>query len=60
MPAQFTVGGLSKIEQTSDRARELMVGMGFQEIISNILGSPEQYRDAMRLNETLWGEMVEV
>ena len=60
MPAQFTVGGLSKIEHTSDRARELMVGMGFQEIISNILGSPEQYRDAMRLNETLWGELVEV
>ncbi|MDF2459633.1 MAG: pheT, partial [Nitrospira sp.] len=60
MPAQFTVGALSKIEQTSDRARELLVGMGFQEIISNILGSPEQYRDAMRLNETLWGEMVEV
>jgi phenylalanyl-tRNA synthetase beta chain len=60
MPAQFTVGALSKIEQTSDRARELLVGMGFQEIVSNILGSPEQYRDAMRLNETLWGEMVEV
>jgi phenylalanyl-tRNA synthetase beta chain len=60
MPAQFTVGGLSRIEQTSDRARELMVGLGFQEIISNILGSPEQYRDAMRLGETEWGKMVEV
>jgi phenylalanyl-tRNA synthetase beta chain len=60
MPAQFTVGGLSRIEQTSDRARELMVGLGFQEIISNILGSPEQYRDAMRLGETEWGEAVEV
>lgn len=60
MPAQFTVGGLSRIEQTSDRARELMVGLGFQEIISNILGSPEHYRDAMRLGETEWGTMVEV
>jgi len=60
MPAQFTVGGLSHIEQISDRARELMVGLGFQEIISNILGSPEQYRDAMRLGETEWGKMVEV
>lgn len=60
MPAQFTVGGLSRIEQTSDRARELMVGLGFQEIISNILGSPENYRDAMRLNGTEWGRMVEV
>ena len=60
MPAQFTVGGLSKIEQLSDRARELMVGLGFQEIISNILGSPEKYRDAMRLNGTPWGSIVEV
>src|SRR5687768_13389020 len=60
MPAQFTVGGLSKIEQTSDRARDAMVGMGFQEIISNILGSPEQYRDSMRLSGTEWGDMVEV
>lgn len=60
MPAQFTVGGLSKIEQLSDRARELMVGLGFQEIISNILGSPEAYRSAMRLDGTAWGRMVEV
>ena len=60
MPAQFTVGGLSKIEQTSDRARNFMVGMGFQEIISNILGSPEQYRDWMRLAGSPWGETVEV
>jgi len=60
MPAQFTVGGLSRIEQTSDRARELMVGLGFQEIISNIMGSPESYRDQMRLAGTDWGKMVEV
>jgi len=60
MPAQFTVGGLSRIEQTADRARTFMVGMGFQEIISNILGAPEQYRDWMRLTGTPWGEMVEV
>jgi len=60
MPAQFTVGGLTKIEQTADRARTFMIGMGFQEIISNILGAPEQYRDWMRLAGTSWGEMVEV
>ncbi len=60
MPAQFTVGGLSRVEQLSDRARELMVGLGFQEIISNILGSPENYRNAMRLDKTEWGRMVEV
>jgi phenylalanyl-tRNA synthetase beta chain len=60
MPAQFTVGGLTKIEQTADRARTFMIGTGFQEIISNILGAPEQYRDWMRLTGTPWGEMVEV
>jgi len=60
MPAQFTVGGLSRIEETSDRARELMVGLGFQEIISNILGSPDNYRSTMRLDGTEWGQMVQV
>jgi phenylalanyl-tRNA synthetase beta chain len=60
MPAQFTVGGLSRIEQLSDHARALMVGLGFQEIISNILGSPDAYRNAMRLEGTEWGRMVEV
>lgn len=60
MPAQFTVGGLSTIEQLSDRSRELMVGLGFQEIISNILGSPDHYSRLMRLDGTEWGRMVEV
>ncbi|HBH79502.1 MAG TPA: phenylalanine--tRNA ligase subunit beta, partial [Nitrospira sp.] len=41
-------------------ARELMVGLGFQEIISNILGSPEQYSGHMRIDETEWGQMVKV
>jgi phenylalanyl-tRNA synthetase beta chain len=60
MPAQFTVGGLSGIENLSDRSRELMVGLGFQEIISNILGSPDHYSSSMRLEDTEWGRMVEV
>ncbi|WP_455378251.1 phenylalanine--tRNA ligase subunit beta [Petrachloros mirabilis] len=60
MPAQFTVGGLSRIEQLSDRTREMMVGLGFQEIISNILGSPDDYRSKMRLDGTEWGRIVEV
>ena len=60
MPSQFTVGGLSRIEEVSDRVRALMVGMGFQEIISNILGSPKDLRDAMRLEGTEWGHLVEV
>jgi len=39
MPTQFTVGSLSPLERLSDRVRELMVGFGFQEVISNILMS---------------------
>lgn len=60
MPSQFTVGGLSDIEQLSDQARDLMVGLGFQEVISNILGSPDHYSTNMRLEGTEWGRMVEV
>jgi len=60
MPSQFTVGGLSEVEQLSDRARDLLVGLGFQEIISNILGAPEHYSRFMRLEGTEWGRMVEV
>ncbi len=60
MPTQFTVGGLSAIEQLSDRSRDLMVGLGFQEIISNILGSPDHYSGFMRLHGTEWGRTVDV
>ena len=60
MPSQFTVGGLSEIEELSDRARDLLVGLEFQGIISNILGSPDHYSVRMRLDGTEWGRMVEV
>ena len=49
MPSTFTVGNLSRIEQLSDKVRELMVGFGFQEITSNILGSREDLVTQMRL-----------
>jgi phenylalanyl-tRNA synthetase beta chain len=50
MPSAFTVGGLTRIEQLSDKIRELMVGSGFQEIVSNILGSREDLVQKMRLS----------
>jgi phenylalanyl-tRNA synthetase beta chain len=49
MPSEFTVGGLSSIEQFSDRARESMIGMGFQEVISNILTNREESVARMNL-----------
>ncbi|MER3424753.1 MAG: phenylalanine--tRNA ligase subunit beta [Nitrospiraceae bacterium] len=60
MPAAFTVGGLSRLEQMSDRVRDLMVGLGFQEIISNILSSHSELIERMRLKGTEWGRVVEV
>ena len=60
MPSQFTVGGLSRLEQMADRVRHLMVGMEFQEIISNIMGSHQDFCTKMRLDGTEWANVVEV
>ena len=60
MPSQFTVGSLSRIEQMSDRTRDLMIGLGFQEIFSNILGSREELCDRMRISDTTWDAVVEI
>jgi phenylalanyl-tRNA synthetase beta chain len=60
MPSQFTVGSLSRLESLSDRVRDLLVGQGFQEIISNIMASRQELIDRMRLAGTAWGQVVEV
>lgn len=60
MPAAFTVGGLSRLEQTSDNVRNQMVGLGFQEIMSNILASRQELIERMRLAGTEWDRVVEV
>jgi phenylalanyl-tRNA synthetase beta chain len=60
MPAQFTVGGLTRLEQVSDRVRDLMIGMGFQEIMANIMASRQELIDRMRLAGTEWDRVVEV
>ena len=60
MPSQFTVGGLSRLEQMADRVRHLMVGMEFQEIISNIMASQQDFCTRMRLDGTEWAKVVEV
>ncbi|WKC58066.1 phenylalanine--tRNA ligase subunit beta [Borrelia sp. P9F1] len=39
LPRSFTVGRLTQIEELSRRVKSLMVGMGFQEMIYNYLGS---------------------
>ncbi|MFC1849430.1 phenylalanine--tRNA ligase subunit beta [candidate division CSSED10-310 bacterium] len=47
MPADFTVGRLSETEEYSDKVRQLMIGYGFEEIISNILISKRELTDLM-------------
>jgi phenylalanyl-tRNA synthetase beta chain len=60
MPSEFTVGGLSRLEQVSDQIRNLMVGFGFQEMMSNLLSSRLELIDRMRVSGTPWGNVVEV
>jgi phenylalanyl-tRNA synthetase beta chain len=60
MPSQFTVGSLSRLEEVSDKIRDLMVGNGFQEIVSNIMASRQELIDRMRLGGSDWGRVIEV
>jgi phenylalanyl-tRNA synthetase beta chain len=53
MPSQSTVGSLTQIEMLSDTVRGIMVGAGFQELMSNILCSAEELDYAMPEGEKL-------
>ena len=46
-PRDFTIGRLSPIEQFSRKAKLTLVGMGYQEMIYNYLGSGRDYIDKM-------------
>ena len=50
----------SRLKQMADRVRHLAVGMEFQEIISNIMGSHQDFCTRMRLDGTEWAQVVEV
>jgi phenylalanyl-tRNA synthetase beta chain len=47
MPRDFTVGRLTPVEEHRRRLRDLLVGLGFQEMIFNYLGSRRDYIDRM-------------
>ncbi|MDC4206822.1 MAG: phenylalanine--tRNA ligase subunit beta [Candidatus Manganitrophus sp.] len=51
MPSTFTVGSLSALERLSDRLREEMVGLGLQEVFSNVLGSRQEFVERMRVEQ---------
>jgi phenylalanyl-tRNA synthetase beta chain len=46
-PEDFTVGRLSEIELAGRRVRELVVGLGYQEMIYNYLGSRRDFVERM-------------
>jgi phenylalanyl-tRNA synthetase beta chain len=47
MPQEFTVGRLTEVEDMSRRLKFTMVGLGFQEMIFNYLGSAADYIESM-------------
>jgi len=51
MPSTFTVGSLTALERLSDRVREEMVGLGLQEVFSNVLGSRPDFVERMRIEQ---------
>ncbi len=55
MPRDFTVGRLSASEEYGRRVRDVMVGLGYQEMIYNYLGSKKDFVDRMgiRPEETI-------
>ena len=49
-PNDFTIGRLSPITEYSRKAKTLMVGLGYQEMIFNYLGSKRDYIDRMNVS----------
>lgn len=46
-PSDITIGGLSRIEEFSDNVRELMIGLGFQEVLTFVLTNHERLFERM-------------
>jgi len=56
LPATFTVGGVTQNTRLEERVRRWMIGLGFQEVMTNILSSRGDLADKMGLEPP----MVEV
>ena len=50
-PSDLTIGGLSQMEEFSDTIRELMIGLGFQEILSFMMTNNEKLTTKMNRKE---------
>ncbi|WP_424632399.1 phenylalanine--tRNA ligase subunit beta [Borreliella lusitaniae] len=51
LPKSFTVGRLSALEEFLRNVRNLMVGMGFQEMLYNYMGSKKDFIDRMNIDD---------
>jgi phenylalanyl-tRNA synthetase beta chain len=60
MPRDFTPGRSDPISVLEDKARDLMVGLGYEELISNILVSRATLRDRMNLGDEALVEVSNV
>ena len=49
IPEDFTIGRLSPAEELSRKVKDIMVGLGFQEMMYNYLGSKREYVDNMNI-----------
>ncbi len=49
-PSDFTVGQLSPVTLFSRKTKEIMVGLGYQEMIFNYLGSKRDYIEKMNIS----------
>lgn len=50
MPHDFTIGRLSAAEEFARKTKDIMVGLGFQEMMYNYLGSRKEYIDNMHIS----------
>ena len=50
MPSEFTMGRLSEAEELGRKAKDILVGLGYQEMMYNYLGSKKEYIDNMNVD----------
>lgn len=51
IPRDFTVGRLTPAEELGRKVKDIMIGMGFQEMMYNYLGSRREYVDNMHITD---------
>ncbi len=50
LPSDFTAGRLTEAEELSRKVKDIIIGMGFQEMMYNYLGSRKEYIDNMHVS----------